>query len=121
MLMKVRIHYAVSTLSQAAAEVVLDALDETSAHIASVKQRRDALSERLSSLGAEVLPSATNFVALRLPSAELAERVHAEMLDAGRLIARAAHPELGRLLRITALEQALAPGMLEPLERVLTA
>ncbi|HSH49040.1 MAG TPA: histidinol-phosphate aminotransferase family protein, partial [Halomonas sp.] len=75
----------------------------------------------LTHLGAEVLPSATNFVALRLPSAEIAERVHGEMLDAGRLIARASHPELGRLLRITALEQALAPGMLDPLERALMA
>lgn len=121
MLMKVRIHYAVSTLSQAVAEVVLDAPDETRAHIAAVKQRRGILSGRLTRLGAEVLPSATNFVALRLPSAEIAERVHGEMLDAGRLIARASHPELGRLLRITALEQALTPGMLEPLERTLMA
>lgn len=120
MLMKVRIHYAVSTLSQAAAEVVLDHPEETSAHIAAVQRRRDALAEHLSNLGAEVVPSATNFVALRLPSAELARRVHAEMLDAGRLIARATHPELGRLLRITALEQALTPGMLGPLERALT-
>lgn len=120
MLMKVRIHYAVSTLSQAAAEVVLDHPDETNAHIAAVQRRRAALAEHLRSLGADVLPSATNFVALRLPSAELAERVHAEMLNAGRLIARSAHPDLGHLLRITALEQALTPDMLAPLECALT-
>lgn len=118
-LMKVRIHYAVSTLSQAAAEIVLDHPDETRAHIAAVQRRRDSLATRLESLGADVLPSATNFVALRLPSAELANQVHAEMLNAGRLIAKAAHPDLGCLLRITAVEATLSPGMLEPLERVL--
>lgn len=118
-LMKVRIHYAVSTLSQAAAEVVLDHPEETRDHITAVQRRRDTLAAQLESLGADVLPSATNFVALRLPSAELADRVHRDMLNAGRLIARAAHPDLGCLLRITALEDALTPGMLEPLERVL--
>lgn len=118
-LMKVRIHYAVSTLSQAAAEIVLDHPDETRAHVAAVQRRRDTLAARLEHLGADVLPSATNFVALRLPSADLADRVHAEMLNAGRLVARASHPDLGCLLRITAVEAALSPGMLEPLERVL--
>lgn len=118
-LMKVRIHYAVSTLSQAAAEVVLDHPEETRDHITAVQHRRDTLIAQLESLGADVLPSATNFVALRLPSVELADRVHRDMLSAGRLIARAAHPDLGRLLRITALKDALSPGMLEPLERVL--
>ncbi|WP_027966762.1 pyridoxal phosphate-dependent aminotransferase [Halomonas halocynthiae] len=118
-LMKVRIHYAVSTLSQAAAEIVLDHPDETRAHILAVQQRRDTLASQLADLGADVLPSATNFVALRLPSAELADQVHRDMLNAGRLIAKAAHPELGRLLRISALDAALTPNMLDPLTRAL--
>lgn len=119
MMMKVRIHYAVSTLTLAAAEVVLDHPDETRKHIAEVLKRRERLAEHFRRLGAEVLPSATNFIAIRLPSAELAERVNRELLEAGRLIARPAHPDLGRVLRITAVEDALVPGQLKILEDAL--
>ncbi|SEL44055.1 pyridoxal phosphate-dependent aminotransferase [Halomonas daqiaonensis] len=119
MMMKVRIHYAVSTLTQAAAELVLDHPDETHEHIAAVLKRRERLAEHFRGLGAEVLPSATNFIAIRLPSAELAERVNRELLEDGRLIARPAHPNLGHVLRITAVEDALVPGRLAILERAL--
>ncbi|WP_431023388.1 aminotransferase class I/II-fold pyridoxal phosphate-dependent enzyme [Halomonas sp. H5] len=119
MLMKVRIHYAVSTLSQAAAEVVLDHPEEVRAHIQAVKARRERLAGHFRELGAEVLPSATNFIAIRLADAELAERVNRQLLEAGRLIARPNHPALGHILRITAVEDALAPGRLEILERAL--
>jgi len=119
MMMKVRIHYAVSTLTQAAAEVVLDHPDETREHIAAVLKRRERLAEHFRALGAEVLPSATNFIGIRLPSAELAERVNRELLAAGRLIARPAHSDLGRVLRITAVEDALVPGQLKILEDAL--
>ena len=118
-LMKVRIHYAVSTLTQAAAEVVLDHPEETRAHIEAVCERRERLAEHFRSLGADVLPSATNFIGIRMASADLAERVHAELLEAGRLIARPAHPGLGHVLRITAVEDALVPGRLSILERAL--
>ncbi|WP_267283302.1 aminotransferase class I/II-fold pyridoxal phosphate-dependent enzyme [Marinobacter gelidimuriae] len=119
MMMKVRIHYAVSTLALAAAEVVLDHSDETYEHIAAVLRRRARLAEHLRGLGAEVLPSATNFIGVRMPSAELAERVNRELLEAGRLIARPAHPGLGHVLRITAVEDALVPGRLKILEEAL--
>ncbi|WP_108446759.1 pyridoxal phosphate-dependent aminotransferase [Halomonas denitrificans] len=119
MMMKVRIHYAVSTLTLAAAEVVLDHPEETRAHIAAVRERRARLAERLSDLGAQILPSATNFIGVQMPSAELAERVNRELLEAGRLIARPAHPGLGHVLRITAVEDALVPGRLSILEEAL--
>lgn len=119
MLMKVRIHYAVSTLSQAAAEVVLDHPEEVRAHIQAVKARRERLAGHFRELGAEVLPSATNFIGIRLADAQLAERVNRQLLEAGRLIARPGHPALGHILRITAVEDALAPGRLEILERAL--
>ena len=119
MMMKVRIHYAVSTLSQAVAETVLDQHDEVTTHIADVKRRREALAQHFRQLGAEVLPSATNFIALRLPSAELAGRLNQELLAAGILIARPAHPDLGHILRITAVEDALLPGRFKLLERAL--
>lgn len=119
MMMKVRIHYAVSTLTLAAAEVVLDHPEETRAHIAAVHERRARLAERLRDLGARILPSATNFIGVQMPSAELAERVNRELLEAGRLIARPAHPGLGHVLRITAVEDALVPGRLAILEEAL--
>lgn len=119
MMMKVRIHYAVSTLTQAAAETVLDHNDEVREHVSAVKARRERLAGHFRNLGAEVLPSATNFIALRLPDAELAGRLHGELLEAGRLIARPAHPDLGHILRITAVADALEPGRFAILERSL--
>ncbi|NYS61618.1 pyridoxal phosphate-dependent aminotransferase [Vreelandella salicampi] len=119
MLMKVRIHYAVSTLTQAAAEVVLDHPDETRAHIHAVTARREKLAQHFRALGADVLPSATNFVGIRLPSVELAGTVHQQLLSEGTLIARLGHPSIANVLRITALEDALTPGRLAPVEDAL--
>ncbi|WP_136246912.1 pyridoxal phosphate-dependent aminotransferase [Halomonas borealis] len=118
MMMKVRIHYAVSTLTQAAAEVVLDHPQEVDRHIREVIERRERLAAHFQSLGADVLPSATNFIGIRLSSETLAKRVHADLLGEGKLIARPAHPALGHVLRITAVEDALVPGRLQALERV---
>jgi histidinol-phosphate aminotransferase len=119
MMMKVRIHYAVSSLTLAAAEVVLDHPEEVHQHVADVKARREQLAEHFRVLGADVLPSATNFIGIRLPSAELAERINRELLEAGRLIARPAHPALGHVLRITAVADALVPGQLAILEQAI--
>lgn len=119
MMMKVRIHYAVSSFTQAAAEVVLDHPDEVRQHIEAVKARREQLALHFTALGADVLPSATNFVGIRLPSAELAAAVHQELLAEGVLVARLAHPELANVIRITAVEDALAPGRLAALEKAL--
>lgn len=120
LLMKVRIHYAVSTLTLAAAEVVLDAPDETRTHIEDVLKRRDRLTRHFRELGADVLPSATNFIGIRLKDADLAKQVHADLLNDGKLIARPAHPALGHVLRITAVADALEPGRLARLERAVT-
>ncbi|WP_447553926.1 pyridoxal phosphate-dependent aminotransferase [Vreelandella sp. EE22] len=119
MMMKVRIHYAVSAFTQAAAEVVLDHMDEVNQHIRDVKTRREQLAEHFRALGADVLPSATNFVGIRLSSSALAEQVNRELLEAGRLIARPAHPALGHVLRVTAVADALEPGQLAILERAI--
>lgn len=119
MMMKVRIHYAVSTLSLAAAEVVLDHPGEIDRHIRDVIARRDRLAAHFRDLGADVLPSATNFIGIRLASADLAKRVLADLLQEGKLTARPAHPALGHVLRITAVEDALVPGRLKVLEDAL--
>ena len=81
--------------------------------------RREQLALHFTALGADVLPSATNFVGIRLPSAELAAAVHQELLAEGVLVARLAHPELANVIRITAVEDALAPGRLAALEKAL--
>ena len=116
-MMKVRIHYAVSTLTQAAAEVVLDHPEEVQAHVDAVRQRRDKLAAHLAGLGADVLPSATNFVGLRLPNAELAAQVHQALLEEGKLIARPADPALGHVLRITAVEERMVHCRLKTINR----
>lgn len=121
MMMKVRIHYAVSAVSLAAAEVVLDDMAEVRQHVADVKARRERLAEHFRALGADVLPSATNFVGLRLPSAELAAEVHQALLNDGVLVARLAHPKLANVIRITAVADALEPGRLAPLEEAVKA
>lgn len=119
MMMKVRIHYAVSSFTQAAAEVVLDHPEEVQQHIAAVKARREQLRLHFIGLGADVLPSATNFIGIRLSSAELAAAVHQELLAEGVLVARLAHPELANVIRITAVEDALVPGRLAALEKAI--
>ncbi|SDL88660.1 histidinol-phosphate aminotransferase [Modicisalibacter muralis] len=116
---KVRIHYAVSSLSLAAAETLLDHPDETHAHVRDVIRRRGRLTAWLRELGADVPDSATNFIGVRLPNAELAARVHRELLDAGSLIHRPSHPALGHVLRISTVAEALVPGRLAALERAL--
>ncbi|OLO05726.1 aminotransferase class I/II-fold pyridoxal phosphate-dependent enzyme [Salinicola socius] len=115
MLLKVRIHYAVSSLALAAAETVLRHPDETREHVAAVVKRREALSQWLQERGAEVLPSTTNFVSLRMETAERASEIHRQLLAEGTLIHRPAHPALGHVLRISALDDALVPGRLETL------
>lgn len=116
---KVRIHYAVSSLALVAGETVLDHPDETREHVAAVIDRRERLADWLRRQGADVPRSATNFVAVRLPDADQAARVHRELLDAGSLIHRPPHPALGHILRISAVEEALKPGRLDALERAL--
>lgn len=119
-MMKVRIHYAVSTLTQAAAEVVLDHPNEVQTYIKAVRQRREKLTAHLLKLGADISPSATNFVCLRLPRPELAAQIHHALLEEGKLISCSADPALEHILRITTLADALVPGLLATLERSLT-
>lgn len=121
LMMKVRIHYAVSSLTLAAAEVVLDHSAEVQQHVADVKTRREQLAEHFRALDADVLPSATNFIGIRLPSAELAAEVHQQLLAEGVLVARLAHPELANIIRITAVQAALEPGVLAALEKAVSA
>ncbi|MCO7232822.1 MULTISPECIES: histidinol-phosphate transaminase [unclassified Cobetia] len=119
MLTKVRIHFAVSAPAMAAGELLLAHPEEAAAHVAGVIDCRDRLAEHLRSLGAEVLPSATNFLCVRLKSAELAAQVQQQLMAQGVLITRSPHPSLGHILRISTLEDSLVPGRLARLEQAI--
>ncbi|WP_445620004.1 pyridoxal phosphate-dependent aminotransferase [Kushneria sp. Sum13] len=116
---KVRIHYAVSSVAQAAAAVVLTHVEEVERHVQSVIERREQLAEQLQAWGAEVLPSATNFVAIRMPGPESALEVQQALLADGVIVHRPPHPALGDILRISAVEDALVPGRLSALQNAL--
>ncbi|GAB2789281.1 pyridoxal phosphate-dependent aminotransferase [Halomonas shantousis] len=119
MMQKVRIHYAVSSLALAAAETLLDHPEETRRHIRDTITRRERLADHLRGLGAEVLPSATNFIAVRMADASLAAEIQQTLLAEGSLVHRPPHPALGHILRISAVEDALVPGRLAALEKAL--
>lgn len=106
-LMKVKIHYALSSISLTAVSLLLDHPEEVSEHIQRVKDRRVKLTQLLRSRGLSVLPSHTNFVAVVMHDADHALKVQTRLLDQGIAVTRPAHPALNHLLRITALENAL--------------
>lgn len=116
---KVRIHYAVSSLTLVAAETVLDHIDEVHRHVRDVVACRERLAAHLRDLGGDVLPSATNFIAVRMDDADSAAGVQRDMLADGIAIHRPGHPDLGHVLRISAVEDAMVPGRLAILERAL--
>lgn len=116
-LLKMRIHYAVSAPALAAGELLMTHPEEAAAHVANVIKVREQLAAHLRSLGAEVLSSATNFICVRLKNAELAAQVQQQLLAEGVLINRPPHPALGHILRISTLEDSLVPGRLAQLER----
>lgn len=69
--------------------------------------------------GADVLPNATNFIGIRLPSADIAATVHQQLLAERALVARLAYPELANVICITAVADALVPGRLAILEQAI--
>ncbi|GHC24606.1 histidinol-phosphate aminotransferase [Kushneria pakistanensis] len=116
---KVRIHYAVSSIALAAAGIVLTHEDEVEQHVQAVIERRERLAAQLLAWGADVLPSATNFVTIRLPDAERTLEAQQALLKDGVIVHRPPHPGLANVLRISAVEDALMPGRLAALESAL--
>ena len=81
----VRLPYHLSALTQAAAEVALDFQGELLGTVAQLRADRDWVAEQLTSLGLQVIPSASNFLLFSgfdMPSAQLWQA----MLDRGVLI-----------------------------------
>jgi histidinol-phosphate/aromatic aminotransferase/cobyric acid decarboxylase-like protein len=73
------------------------------ANVASLIAERNWLSDELTQLGVEPVPSSTNFVLVKLPSPSVAARVHASCLRQG-LVLRSyeSNQALRSYLRITA-------------------
>ncbi|RKR07415.1 histidinol-phosphate aminotransferase [Kushneria sinocarnis] len=116
---KVRIHYAVSSVALEAATVLVDHEEEVHEHIRDVVDRRERLAAHLRRRGGQVVPGETNFVALCLADGDRAAEVHRALLAEGVIVHRPPHPALGHVLRISAVEDALVPGRLAPLEEAL--
>lgn len=114
-MLKVRIHYAVASVSLAAAEFILTQQQEVQAHIDQVVEQRERLTQLLTSKGLTVFPSATNFVAVRLENTAQATEAQRRLLEQDVIVHRPPHPSLGHILRITAVADALAPGRLDAL------
>lgn len=106
-LMKVKIHYALSSVSLAAVTLLLEHPEEVTEHIECVKQRRLHLTQMLQYRGFKVLPSHTNFVTVVMDNANQALTIQTTLLNQGVAVTCPAHPALNHLLRITALEEAL--------------
>ncbi|WP_456268980.1 aminotransferase class I/II-fold pyridoxal phosphate-dependent enzyme [Kushneria sp. AK178] len=116
---KVRIHNAVSSVALTAAGIVLSHDDEVEQHVRDVIDRRERLAAQLTQWGVDVLPSATNFLAVRLPDADQAFEAQQTLLANDIIVHRPPHPALGHVLRISAVENALAPARLAMLQSVL--
>ncbi|MGJ8515329.1 aminotransferase class I/II-fold pyridoxal phosphate-dependent enzyme [Carnimonas bestiolae] len=120
-MLKARIHYAVASVSLAAAEFLLTQQQEVQTHIDQVVAQREKLTQLLSSKGLTVFPSVTNFVALRLENAAQAAAAQQALLDQDVIVHRPPHPALGHILRITTVADALQPGRLDALFDVIGA
>ena len=104
---QVRIHYAVSSIAQAAATLVFDEPGYRQQIIDQTVAMRTTLGERLRAAGLEVLPSATNFVTVRYQDADSAKAIQQQLWQRQAAVHRPPHPALGHLLRITVHPQAL--------------
>ena len=88
--MKVRLPYHLSLLTQAAAQAALEHSDAQLAQVAQIRQRRDHLAEALGAMGLEVWPSSANF--LLFGKLEDTSAVWRALLERGVLIREVGPP-----------------------------
>jgi len=100
---RVRPPNSVSYISAALGEAAARDQASMRANVASLIAERNWLSDELTQLGVEPVPSSTNFVLVKLPSPSVAARVHASCLRQG-LVLRSyeSNQALRSYLRITA-------------------
>ncbi len=117
-LSKVRIHYAVGGLAQHAALLALGDQAHARALLIENAFQRETLSAHLNYLDYQVLPSATNFVSLLLPTAEQAQNMVEYLLERHISVHRPRHAALGHLIRITLCDAAVDIAFLSHLQEI---
>lgn len=112
---QLRIHYALSNIAQLAAEIVLSDPDFIRNLVADTITLREQLRDKLQEHQLKVLPSATNFVAIRYADAEQAAEVQKRLWAMHAAVHRPPHPALQHLIRITAQPRSLDDDIVEAL------
>ncbi|MEQ5839961.1 histidinol-phosphate transaminase [Paraburkholderia acidicola] len=116
---KVRPPYNVNVLTQAAADFLLDHVDVLDAQAAQLRDERTRLAAAVAQLpGAEVFPSAGNFLLVRVPDASIAFET---LLTARILVKNVSkmHPLLANCVRLTVGSPEQNDQMLAALKLVL--
>ncbi|WP_293760873.1 aminotransferase class I/II-fold pyridoxal phosphate-dependent enzyme [uncultured Aquitalea sp.] len=112
---QIRPQFALSSVAQAAAQIVLDDPDYSRRLISHTLTLRHHLSHELYDLGLTPLPSHTNFVSVPYADPMQAEAIQRHLLTHGIAIHRPQHPATRHLLRITAHPQATSSRVLNAL------
>ncbi|TCW33091.1 aminotransferase class I/II-fold pyridoxal phosphate-dependent enzyme [Gulbenkiania mobilis] len=112
---EIRPQFAVSSVAQAAAAAVLDEPTYSARLVSNTVQLRQTLERVLSDRGLQVLPSWTNFVAIRYDSAATAAARQQALWAAGVAVHRPPHPAMQDLLRVTVHPDALQTSILDGL------
>ncbi|BBF87589.1 glutamine-dependent 2-keto-4-methylthiobutyrate transaminase [Aquitalea magnusonii] len=112
---QIRPQYALSSIAQAAAQIVLDDPDYSRKLVAQTITLRHHLSHALYDQGLTPLPSHTNFVCVAYPDAPQAEAIQRHLLQNGIAIHRPQHSAVRHMLRITAHPQATSARVLAAL------
>ncbi|BEV72768.1 MULTISPECIES: histidinol-phosphate transaminase [unclassified Paludibacterium] len=112
---EIRPQFAVSSLAQQAARIVLQAQDTVHSLLNATIEQRSALSATLVQHGLTVLPSHTNFICIHYPDSLIAENVQKRLFDLGVAVHRPSHPAVNHLIRVTVPAQPLPDFILDAL------
>jgi len=114
---EIRLQFTLSSLSQAAARIALEAQDDVRKLINSTISLRETLQSHLTERGVTVLPSQTNFVSIRYSDSGVAEQIQRQLFDREIAVHRPQHPAVSQLLRVTVHPLTLDDSILEILTR----
>ena len=115
---KLRDSYNVNGLGQIGALATLDDLAYYRANFRRIKATRARLTEELTGLGFDVLPSQTNFILMRPP--QFAAKVWLEELRNRKILVRwFSHPDVKDYLRITIGTEAEANALVRAMQAIL--
>jgi len=98
---KVRLHFGVNRVAQLGALAALADTDFLAHVVAGTAAGRDDYAQLAQELGLRALPSATNFVAIDVGSAERASQIVAELARRGVFIRMPGAPPINRCIRVT--------------------